>query len=47
MIMREAVHKLRHDELREAEGTPGLTRRVAFEADGHWFGHVEASPETM
>jgi mannose-6-phosphate isomerase-like protein (cupin superfamily) len=22
-------------------------RRVAFEALGHWFGHVEAEPETM
>lgn len=45
--MREAVRKVRDDKLREAQGTPGLTRRVAFEADGHWFGHVEASPETM
>ena len=33
--------------MRDEEGTPGLTRRVAFEPDGHWFGHVEASPETM
>ena len=33
--------------MRDEEGTPGLTRRVAFEADGHWFEHVEASPETM
>ncbi len=24
-----------------------MRRRVAFEADGHWFGHVEAAPETM
>ena len=45
--MREPVRKLREDELREAEGTPGLKRRVAFEAQGHWFGHVEAEPETM
>lgn len=45
--MSEAVHKLGDDQLRDAEGTPGLTRRVAFEADGHWFGRVEASPETM
>jgi mannose-6-phosphate isomerase-like protein (cupin superfamily) len=37
----------RDHQLREAEGTPGLRRRVAFEADGHWFGHVEAAPETM
>lgn len=45
--MREPVRKLRDDQLREAEGTPGLNRRVAFEAQGHWFGHVEAEPETM
>lgn len=25
----------------------GLTRRVAFEGDDHWFGHVEADPDTM
>lgn len=41
------VRKLRDNELRGAEGTPGLNRRVAFDADGHWFGHVEAKPETM
>ena len=45
--MRDPVRKLREDQLREAEGTPGLKRRVAFEAHGHWFGHVEAEPETM
>ncbi len=45
--MRDPVRKLRDDELRKAEGTPGLARRVAFEANGHWFGHVDASPETM
>lgn len=45
--MRDPVRKVRDDQLREAQGTPGLTRRVAFEADGHWFGHVEASPEAM
>lgn len=45
--MSEPVRKLSDDELREAQGTPGLTRRVAFEADGHWFGHVEAAPEKM
>ena len=45
--MGEPVRRLRDDELREAQGTPGLRRRVAFEADGHWFGHVDASPETM
>lgn len=45
--MQEPVRKVRDDELREAEGTPGLNRRVAFEDEGHWFGHVEAEPETM
>jgi quercetin dioxygenase-like cupin family protein len=45
--MSEPVRKLTDDELREAQGTPGLTRRMAFEGDGHWFGHVEAAPETM
>ncbi len=45
--MREPVRKLRDDQLREAESTPGLNRRVAFEAEGHWFGHVEAESETM
>ncbi len=45
--MRESVRKLREDQLRGAKGSPGLTRRVAFESHGHWFGHVEAEPETM
>lgn len=45
--MPEPVRKLRDDELSEAAGTPGLRRRVAFEADGHWFGHVDADPATM
>ena len=45
--MEEPVRKVRDDQLRDAQSTPGLTRRVAFEADGHWFGHVKASPETM
>ncbi|MDP8929258.1 MAG: cupin domain-containing protein [Actinomycetota bacterium] len=45
--MGEPVRKLGDDELREAQGTPGLRRRVAFEADGHWFGYVEALPQTM
>ena len=45
--MHDPVRKLRDDQLREAQGTPGLNRRVAFEAHGHWFGHVEAEPETM
>ncbi|HEX2699714.1 MAG TPA: cupin domain-containing protein [Acidimicrobiales bacterium] len=45
--MPDPVRKLRSDQLQKAEGTPGLNRRVAFEAHGHWFGHVEAEPETM
>lgn len=45
--MGEPVRKLGDDQLQEAQGTPGLRRRVAFEADGHWFGHVDASPQTM
>jgi uncharacterized RmlC-like cupin family protein len=45
--MGQRIRKLAHAQLQEAEGTPGLTRRVAFEEDGHWFGHVEADPETM
>jgi quercetin dioxygenase-like cupin family protein len=43
----DPVRKVRDADLREAQGTPGLTRRTAFEADGHWFGHVEADPTTM
>jgi len=45
--MSEHVRVCRSDELREAQGTPGLTRHVAFEGDDHWFGHVEAAPEMM
>ena len=45
--MSDPVRRLTQDELIEAQGTPGLTRHTAFEGDGHWFGHVEADPETM
>lgn len=45
--MGQPVRKLGDGQLQEAQGTPGIARRVAFEADGHWFGHVEASPQTM
>ena len=45
--MSDSVRKLTEDELCDAEGTPGLTRRTAFEGDGHWFGHVKAAPTTM
>lgn len=31
----------RDEDLQEAAGTPGITRRVAFEEpDSHWFGHI-------
>lgn len=43
----EPVEVVRDDELRDPGDTPGLRRRVAFEADGHWFGRVEAFPDTM
>lgn len=45
--MADEIRALSGDELREAEGTPGLDRRVAFEDDGYWFGHVDAAAETM
>ncbi len=45
--MSEPVRVVTDAQLGEAQGTPGLVRRVAFEQDGHWFGHVEAAPETM
>ena len=45
--MTEPVQSKTAEELTEAEGTPGLVRRTAFEGDGHWFGHVEAEPNTM
>ena len=43
-VMGEPVRKLTDGELREAQGTPGLARRTAFEGDGHWFGHVGRLP---
>jgi len=43
----EPVRKMTDAELLEAQGTPGLSRRTAFEDDGHWFGHVAADPQTM
>jgi uncharacterized RmlC-like cupin family protein len=43
----ELIRKVSDQELREAQGTQGLLRRVAFESDGHWFGHVDAAPEVM
>lgn len=45
--MTEAVRVVSDEELQEATGTPGLHRRVAFESEGYWSGHVEATPQTM
>ena len=45
--MSDGVAKRSDDDLVEAQGTPGLKRRTAFDGDGHWFGHVEAEPNTM
>lgn len=45
--MSDDVRVLSDSELREATGTPGLHRRVAFESDEYWFGHVDAEPETI
>jgi uncharacterized RmlC-like cupin family protein len=45
--MTDDIHVVHDRDLQEAVGTPGLRRRVAFESDGHWFGHVEAAPEAM
>ena len=45
--MSEPVRRLTDDDLREAQGTPGLARRTAFEGEGHWFGHVQATPSAM
>lgn len=43
----DRVEVLGDEELRAAVGTPGIVRRVAFEDDVSWFGHVVAEPETM
>ncbi len=45
--MTDEVQRKSADELVDAEGTPGLVRRTAFDGDGHWFGHVEAEANTM
>jgi uncharacterized RmlC-like cupin family protein len=45
--MSDPVRVVGDAQLKEAQGTPGLIRRVAFEGDGHWFGHAEAAPEMM
>lgn len=47
ILVAEGVRVLTDAELREATGTPGLHRRVAFEGDGHWFGHVTTDPESF
>ena len=45
--MTESVRTISADQLTDAQGTPGLERRTAFEGGDHWFGHVVAAPETM
>lgn len=45
--MTDDVRKKTPEQLTEAQGTPGIDRRTAFEGDGHWFGHVVAAAETM
>lgn len=45
--MADRVRKITDDELEDAIGTPGIVRRVADEASGHWFGHVTAAANTM
>lgn len=45
--MKDGIHVVHDDELETAASTPGLHRRMAFQRDGYWFGHVVAEPETM
>lgn len=40
----ERVRAVSDSELREATGTPGLRRQVAFEDEEMWFGHVTTEP---
>jgi len=43
----DGVQSRNHDELQEAQGTPGLARYTAFEGAEHWSGYVEAAANTM
>jgi uncharacterized RmlC-like cupin family protein len=45
--MSDPVRVISDAQLNEAQGSPGLIRKVAFEGHGHWFGHAEAAPEMM
>jgi uncharacterized RmlC-like cupin family protein len=45
--MGEDIRVMTEADLQPAAATPGIERNVAFEGDDHWFGHVEAAPETM
>lgn len=45
--MNATVHVISGGNLREAVSTPGLRRRVAFDGDEYWFGHVEAAPDAL
>lgn len=45
--MDESVQAVGGSELREATGTPGLHRQVAFEDENVWFGHVTTDAEVL
>lgn len=43
----DRVRTVGASELREATGTPGLHREVAFEDEETWFGHVTTEPAVL
>ncbi|MEO5709978.1 MAG: cupin domain-containing protein [Nocardioidaceae bacterium] len=45
--MDEHVRVVRASELTSADPTPGMQRRIAFEAPGLWAGQVETAPGTV
>lgn len=45
--MDDAITTVGSSELREATGTPGLQRQVAFDDEEVWFGHVTTDAETQ
>ena len=47
--MPEEFRVLSDENLHELAGqaTPGVTRRIAFESDGYWFGCAEIAPHLM
>jgi uncharacterized RmlC-like cupin family protein len=42
--MSEPVRVIRQDDLEDADPTPGMHRKRAFEAPGLWTGHVTTEP---